>query len=327
MSATHPSVDRTSTRSGTPRRRRRDTRGSRSAAALLVVGLSVAGAGLVPTPPERAGADSPASISFQAPPPDQRANPPASRPDPDPAPDPALAARDAFAASGVGGTIAVLVTGGAPGRSPNDPDVGWLPDRPFATASLVKLYLAEGLLHRARATGAALSVADSARVAAMLSSSDDDAASRLWVDHGGPAVLADVAARYQLSATSPPTTAGAWGQSTTSARDLARFLTTLPETAHPDDVRTMWGPLSRDTAVAADGFDQRFGLLADDLVPPGSPVKQGWMCCVDDVRHLHSVGVVGDRVVVLLTAVPAAVTWAALRSALAAAAAATTDGH
>jgi hypothetical protein len=43
---------------------------------------------------------------------------------------------------------------------------------------------------------------------------------------------------------------------------------------------------------------------------------------VDGVRHLHSVAVSGDRVVVLLSEVPRSVSWDRARAALSAAAAA-----
>ena len=73
------------------------------------------------------------------------------------------------------------------------------------------------------------------------------------------------------------------------------------------------------TPVAADGFDQRFGLFG---TVPGLPaVKQGWMCCLGGKRHLHSVGVVGSRVVVLLSEVARAVGYEAGAAALSAAAA------
>jgi hypothetical protein len=74
------------------------------------------------------------------------------------------------------------------------------------------------------------------------------------------------------------------------------------------------------TGIAADGFDQRFGLLA--AAPPFTGVKQGWMCCVGGNRHLHSVGVVDRRVVVLLSEVPRQVGYDEARAALTAAAAA-----
>ena len=46
------------------------------------------------------------------------------------------------------------------------------------------------------------------------------------------------------------------------------------------------------------------------------------MCCVDGNRHVHSVGVIGHRVVVLLSEVPRSVGYDAARAALTAAAAA-----
>jgi hypothetical protein len=74
------------------------------------------------------------------------------------------------------------------------------------------------------------------------------------------------------------------------------------------------------TPVAADGFDQQFGLLG--TAPPGTAVKQGWMCCVGGHRHLHSVGVVDSRVVVLLSEVSRSVGYGEARAALTTAAAA-----
>jgi hypothetical protein len=103
----------------------------------------------------------------------------------------------------------------------------------------------------------------------------------------------------------------------TSARDLARFLTLLPVVAHPDDAAQLLGWMRSATPVAADGFDQRFGLLG--TIPDTPAVKQGWMCCVGGLRHLHSVAVVGTRVVVLLSEVPAAVGYDQARAWLSAA--------
>ena len=241
-----------------------------------------------------------------------------------------LAARDAFTAAG-GPTLAVFVSDGAPApsgtisadsaeRASSRHEAGSSADQPFPTASLVKLYLAEGLLHRARADGVPLSPEDGDLLEAMLTRSDDDAASRVWVRHDGPDLVTSVAARYALTATAPPSQPGEWGETTTSARDLGRFLTAIVDLAHPEDAARVLGALARATPAGADGFDQRFGLLAPGAAPAGSPVKQGWMCCVDGNRHLHSVGVVGDRVVVLLTQTPAGRGWTRARAALDAAA-------
>ncbi|SCX54661.1 hypothetical protein SAMN03159343_3119 [Klenkia marina] len=193
-------------------------------------------------------------------------------------------------------------------------------DRPVPTASLVKLYLAEGVLTAARASGSAVSPADLARIEATLTTSDDLAASELWVAHDGPALLADVVARYGLRGTTPPAPdPGAWGRSLTTASDLARFLVLLPLQAHPDDAALITGLLARAAPVGADGFDQSFGLLGPGRTAD-TAVKQGWMCCVDDVRHLHSAGVVDDEVVVLLAEFPVDVDWPTARAALDAAA-------
>jgi hypothetical protein len=195
-----------------------------------------------------------------------------------------------------------------------------LGDRPFPTASMVKLFVAEELLHRARTGRLALTPADLAAMQIMIARSDDPAASALWVRYDGQQVVRDVAVRYGLRGTAPPAVRGQWGETTTTAQDLARFLALLPVVAHPDDAATLLDWMRGATPIAADGFDQQFGVFG---TVPGTPaVKQGWMCCVAGNRHLHSVGVIGERVVVLLSEVPRTVGYDAARAALDAAAAA-----
>jgi hypothetical protein len=199
-------------------------------------------------------------------------------------------------------------------------DNGPAADRPFPTASTVKLFLAEDILRRARAGQIELTESDGVRLGKMIRDSDDAAASALWVRFGGARAVDDVATRYGLSGTAPPAVLGQWGETTTTARDLARFLARLPVTAHPADATALLEWMSTAAPVAADGFDQRFGLFG---TVSGSPaVKQGWMCCVGGNRHVHSVGVVGHRVVVLLSEVPRAVGYDQARASLSAAAAA-----
>jgi hypothetical protein len=199
-------------------------------------------------------------------------------------------------------------------------DNGDVAGRPFPTASMVKLFVAEDILHRARAGAIALTADDTWRLREMIRSSDDPAASALWVRFGGDRMVMDVAGRYGLTGTAPPPIPGQWGQATTTARDLARFLSLLPVVAHPDDAAALLGWMREATPLAADGFDQRFGIFG--AAPPATAVKQGWMCCVGGNRHLHSVGVIGSRVVVLLSEVPRTVGYDAARAALDAAAAA-----
>ena len=193
-------------------------------------------------------------------------------------------------------------------------------DRTFPAASMVKLYMAADILHRNRIGEIRLDRAGFALLQDMIRRSDDPAASALWVRYGGGHIVSDTAARYGLTGTSPPAVPGQWGQATTTARDLARFLALLPVVAHRFDAAALQVWMRTTTGLAADGFDQRFGLLA--AAPPFTAVKQGWMCCVGGQRHLHSVGVVGARVVVLLSEVPPHVGYHEARAALSAAAAA-----
>jgi Beta-lactamase enzyme family len=192
-------------------------------------------------------------------------------------------------------------------------------DRPFPTASMVKLFLAEDLLHRARWDGLELRDDDPELLRRMITASDDPAASTLWVRYDGERAVRDVARRYGLTGTAPPPVPGQWGQTVTTARDLARFLSLMPVVAHPDDADAVLGWMRAISPVAADGFDQRFGLFgrADEVA-----VKQGWMCCVGGNRHLHSVGVVGRTVVVLLSEVPGDVGYGVVARALSTAASA-----
>jgi hypothetical protein len=191
--------------------------------------------------------------------------------------------------------------------------------RPFPSASMVKLFMAEYLLHRARGDRLRLDADDRALMRRMIASSDDPAASQLWVRHDGERMVRDVVRRYGLSGTEPPAVAGQWGQTVVTAEDLARFLSLLPVVAHPDDADRLLRWMRSATPLAADGFDQRFGLYG--AADGQAAVKQGWMCCVGDRRHVHSVGVVGRTVVVLLSQVRESVGYADVKRALTAAAA------
>lgn len=236
---------------------------------------------------------------------------------------PAVLRRVAATGALPGGTVAVAV---GVQQLPGDPGPPSAPalsgpeaGRPFPTASLVKLFMAEDVLHRARVGQETLGEPDRARLRAMVRSSDDDAASAVWVRFGGSRLVTGVAERYGLTGTAPPGTPGQWGRATTTARDVAVFLSRLPAVAHPDDAAALLGWMAETTPVAADGYDQRFGLLT---LPGEVAAKQGWMCCVAGMRQLHSVGVRDGEVLVLLGEMPAAVDEAAARARLDAAAAA-----
>ncbi|SFT56892.1 Beta-lactamase enzyme family protein [Geodermatophilus amargosae] len=241
---------------------------------------------------------------------------PASAPVTPPAPVDAatvLAGVDAAAAA-AGGTVDVVVLDAA-GRplvaGPSSGEVRY-------TASLVKL-LVVGRLLALDATGALeLGDRDLALMERAVVRSGDGAMSVLWDRFDGAALLTAAAADTGLTATAPPVVAGEWGEATTSAADVATFLAGLAAASGSAPAALLLGWMRATTATAADGFDQVFGLLQGAA---GVAAKQGWMCCVDGRRQLHSAGVLPDgRVVVLLGDFPVATSWARARAALDAAA-------
>ncbi len=207
-----------------------------------------------------------------------------------------------------GGVVAAVVLDPA-GRVLTAADA----DRPVPTASLVKVLVVEELLTREAAGTVVLTAADRDRMAAALTASDDAAMNALWVRHDGAALVAAAAARHRLTGTAPPPVPGRWGLAPTTARDVAAVLSAVERGARPADaVLRAW--LRGVTPTAADGFDQVFGVLGGN---GAVAAKQGWMCCVGGLRHLHSAGVLPDgRVLVLLGEFPGDTSWATAATAL-----------
>ncbi|MGY1844910.1 serine hydrolase [Modestobacter sp. SYSU DS0875] len=227
------------------------------------------------------------------------------------------------AASGARATISAVVLGPQGATLVESPTAA----DPRDAASLVKLLVVHQVLDQAGPDG------PDERTAGLLERaitvSDDEAMDLLWVERDGPALVRAAAEAFGLTSTAPPEDVTQWGETATSAVDLARFLRTLAD--RPDDraAATLldWMRAAADTA--ADGFDQGFGLLAEGL-PAGEgevAVKQAWACCPADRRQLHSAGVLPDgRVVVLLAEAPRSSGYGQLRAALDDAAAALVAG-
>jgi hypothetical protein len=165
------------------------------------------------------------------------------------------------------------------------------------TASVAKLFIADELLLRESQGNAVLTPEDRQALDVMLRSSDDDAAQRFWDQDGADAIITQVAARYGLSATTPPPD-GRWWNTLTSATDLIRYYDMLLDGSGglpADRARIIVNNLAQSTPTGVDGYPQRFGI-PDGLYAEPVAVKQGWMCCVGaDWMHL-STGVIGaDR--------------------------------
>ncbi len=164
----------------------------------------------------------------------------------------------------------------------------------IGTASVAKLFIADDLLLAESQGRTTLSPEDRQALDVMLQSSDDGAAEKFWGQGGGDAIISQVAARYGLSSTTPPSD-GRWWNTMSSLTDLVRYYDMLLEGSGglPAERGTIIvNDLARSTPTGIDGYPQRFGI-PDGLFAEPVAVKQGWMCCIgSDWVHL-STGVIG----------------------------------
>jgi hypothetical protein len=75
-------------------------------------------------------------------------------------------------------------------------------------------------------------------------------------------------------------------------------LALLPSRAMTEDSALLLDWMRSTAPIAADGFDQGFGLFGAGNGE--AAVKQGWSCCLDGIRVLHSAGVLDGVAVALL---------------------------
>lgn|GEM_PF-2694487 len=169
----------------------------------------------------------------------------------------------------------------------------------FETASVVKLSILTALLLRAGPAG--LSAAQRRDVAAMISVSDNDAASRLWAELGGAAAMNQFFQRLGMTVTTAGT-GGAWGLTRTTPLDQLQLLRTVsyPNAILPDAARAMIAGLLGQVVPG-----QRWGI--PDGVPAGAAtvlVKNGWLprsggWVIGGVGHVQGAG--RDYVIAVLT--------------------------
>ncbi|NIJ11258.1 hypothetical protein FHU38_001602 [Saccharomonospora amisosensis] len=188
-------------------------------------------------------------------------------------------------------------------------------DEQFYTASVAKLLIVTDSL---RDAGWALPHGQRRdNLVALLSRSADWVASSLWAAGGGPVIVTETAELIGLEATTPPRIARQWEMTRTTPLDVLAvydYLSTgMPEAAG----EFVLNALSEATRVAADGFDQFFGIPA--ALPDSEwAIKQGWMR-VDNGIVLNTTGTVGLRGryhVVLLTLQPPSTSFATARAAV-----------
>jgi hypothetical protein len=165
------------------------------------------------------------------------------------------------------------------------------------TASVAKLFIADDLLLQESEGKTALSQDDRQALDIMLQSSDDDAAEKFWDQGGGAAIITQIASRYGLTSTAPPSD-GRWWNTTSSVTDLIRYYDMLLDGSGGlpvERAKIIVNDLALSTPNGIDGYPQRFGI-PEGLYAEPVAVKQGWMCCIgSDWMHL-STGVIGaDR--------------------------------
>lgn len=186
-------------------------------------------------------------------------------------------------------------------------------DRQFRSASLVKLMIAIDALRQ----GA--SESERERIARMLSLSDDDIASSLWVKYS-PAIVPRVAEQVGLQNTEAPEVTGQWGEVKVTANDIVRIYQYVLRQLPAEDSALIVDALAQAPQYAADNFDQHFGI-PDGLTAQWA-IKQGWGNN-DHAMVLHSTGLVGESwryIVVLLTEHPLGSGWRTCANSVTAAA-------
>ncbi len=167
----------------------------------------------------------------------------------------------------------------------------------IGTASVAKLFIADDLLLQEAQGKTTLSPDDRRALDVMLQSSDDGAAERFWDQGGGDNIINQVAGRYGLSSTTPPSD-GRWWNTMSSLTDLIHYYDALLDGAGglpAERAKIIVNDLAQSTPNGIDGYPQRFGI-PDGLFAEPVAVKQGWMCCIGTEWMHLSTGVVGaDR--------------------------------
>ncbi|MFG1798428.1 hypothetical protein [Nocardia sp. NPDC049149] len=158
-------------------------------------------------------------------------------------------------------------------RTTGDARVQLNAHKQYRSASVVKLLIALDYLdsHDPKSIPAD----DLARLQAMLRSSDDDAASYLWVENGWEKIVEWMVTKLKLTDTAPPADRGMWGYTAISAADVVTIYRHILETANPVARQFMMSNLHASTKCAQDGFDQSSFGIPRALARPWA-VKQGW---------------------------------------------------
>ncbi|MGH3845360.1 MAG: hypothetical protein ACRDS0_28610 [Pseudonocardiaceae bacterium] len=176
-------------------------------------------------------------------------------------------------------------------------------DQRSAAMSQVKLLIALDVL--ARDNRAAPDSATKQQLHQLLAASDDQIANRLWSTGGGPAIVTRMVNRLGLTGTRPPGTPGEWGDTLITPQDMVTVYRYITDHLAKPDRDVILTALADTPKIAADGFDQHFGI-PDGLPHTQRAVKEGWGTSGSQAV-MNSTGLVGPDwryVVVILAAAP-----------------------
>jgi hypothetical protein len=196
-------------------------------------------------------------------------------------------------------------------------------DQPVASMSVVKLLIALDVL--ARDNWAAPDPGTQQQLHQMLANSDDQIANDLWTAGGGPPIVTRMASLLRLTGTRPPDDPGEWGDTMITPQDMVTVYRYVTDQLPKNNQDLILGALSGVPKVAADGFDQYFGI-PDGMPNTSWAVKQGWGTSGSQAV-MNSTGLVGPGwryAVVVLAAAPAN-SYATLPATVTAAAGALAD--
>jgi hypothetical protein len=166
-------------------------------------------------------------------------------------------------------TVAFAVYDRAAGRT----TLNYNEHKQIRSASVVKLLIALDYFE-SRGPDVVVPPEDLARLVPMLRSSNDDAASELWVLNGWEKIVERMVVKLGLQDTAPPVNVGFWGYTALSASDVVKIYRYILDEADPKIRDFIMGNLHQATSCASDGFDQSFGMPS--AVPGEVAFKQGW---------------------------------------------------
>ncbi|MFI7317328.1 serine hydrolase [Streptomyces venezuelae] len=162
-------------------------------------------------------------------------------------------------------------------------------DRRYDAASVTKVLMMEAALRRAQEWGRDLTAWERRHIRPMITTSDNNAAGRLWNDLGH-AYLSRFLRRVGTTATTPGPY-GRWGLTRTSAADQMRLLGVLTGAGRARDVLKEQARAYGLRQMADVRRDQRWGVPAG--MPSGvrAHLKNGWLPRATLGWRVHSVGV------------------------------------